>query len=67
MKVMRLASAADPEAAHDEEKAERAARRDQSQVEHDLVFEALCLVEQMNADQRQKFFAELRSIYAYTD
>jgi hypothetical protein len=49
MRVMKLAQAADPETAHDEEKAERTARRHHPQAEdQDLVFEALCLVERMN-------------------
>jgi hypothetical protein len=69
MKVMKLASAEDPEAAHDSEKADRherrSRRRDQSQVE-DLVTHALHLVEEMDANQRQRFFAEIRRSYAYS-
>jgi hypothetical protein len=69
MKVMKLASATDPEAAHEQEKTAtkdrmakgRAAHmRDQSTVEH-----ILCLIEQLSEESRQQLFAELRSIYAY--
>jgi undecaprenyl pyrophosphate synthase len=67
MKVMKLASAEDPEAAHEEEKSKKrkVAPGDQSEVA-DLVTHALHLVEEMDANQRQRFFAEIRRSYAYS-
>lgn len=70
MKVMKLARAEDPEAAHDEEidkrrQARKSPRGDQLELE-DLVTHALRLVEEMDAKQRQRFFAEIRRLYAHT-
>jgi hypothetical protein len=72
-KCIKIARAADPElAAEDERERNRNAKAKQRRSEvrpqleiEDLVFAALCLVEKMNHNERQKFFAELRSIYAY--
>jgi hypothetical protein len=58
MRVMKLASADDPEMAHEDEKEERRRRRHQR-----LVANALSLVEEMNPEQRQQFFAELERLY----
>jgi hypothetical protein len=57
-RVMKLAAAADPEAAHEHEKEERGRRRHQS-----LVVAALRLVAEMTDEQRQQFFAELERLY----
>jgi hypothetical protein len=68
-KCMKIARAEDPEAAHDEEiESKRQARkRPRGHFEdEDLVTHALRLVEEMDAKQRQQFFAELRRLhYAY--
>lgn len=69
MKVMKIASAEDPEAAHEAEieknrRQKQSHRCDQSEAE-DLVSHALRLVDKMDANQRQRFFAELGRLYAH--
>jgi hypothetical protein len=75
-KVMNLASAEDPDAAlAAEQEANREAKARERQKGADvsassenkeLVTHALRLVEEMDANQRRRFFAALRSRYAYS-
>ena len=78
-KVMKIARDADPEAAAEEERPSRrdsmAKRRERTaahsgpdsdaDLSDDPVEQALELVEEMSAEQRQRFFAALGSRYAY--
>ncbi len=69
-RCMKLANAENPEAAHDEEKAnaKKSMAKSRTNVcpDEDIVTHALRLVEEMDANQRQQFFAALRRRYAHS-